>query len=72
MHASLSTQGPGAALGPALPRGDLETFPPHFLGQLFQHALAPEWGGKGEGREWVNTDGDHQGVRGGGDGKRGR
>lgn len=51
MHVALSIQEPGDTLGPALPGGDLETFSPHFLGQLFQHPLTLEsGGGRGEQR----------------------
>lgn len=71
MHVALSIQEPGDTLGPALPGGDLETFFPHFLGQLFQHPLTLESGGEeGESRGWVNTDGDQ--IRGGGGWDKGR
>lgn len=46
MLVALSIQALGDTLGPALPRGDLGTFPPYFLGQLFQHPLTLESGGE--------------------------
>ena len=63
---SLSTQDPLSCPGPALPRGQPETSPPHFPGHLFQHPPTLESGGKRGSSGWVNTDGDHQEVRGGG------
>lgn len=67
MQVTLSTQDPvNYTLGPALPCEQLETSPPHFLGRLFQHPPTLESGGKGGSNGWVNTDGDHQEVRGGG------
>lgn len=66
MQVTLPTQDPGNCLGTSLPpwaTGDLSS---SLSGPAFSASAHSGEGGKGGGNGWVNTDGDHQEVRGGG------